>query len=83
MITVQRCQLLAAVGRWTSPKVMVAIIVALLGSIDPLEVRSVQNVLMPLIGFHDGNPSGYDKRDKQNGGNNHLSILPDKHCIED
>jgi hypothetical protein len=42
----------------------VAIIVALLGSIDPLEVRSVQNVLMPLIGFHDGNPSGYDKRDK-------------------
>jgi hypothetical protein len=31
MITVHRCQLLAAVGRWTSPKVMVAIIVAPLG----------------------------------------------------
>jgi hypothetical protein len=33
-------------------------------SIDPLEVRAVQNVLMPLVGFHDTGSSGDDKTEK-------------------
>src|SRR3954454_24658569 len=32
-------------------------------SIDPLQVRAVQNVLMPLVGFHDAGPSGDDEGD--------------------
>ena len=33
-------------------------------SIDPLQVRAVQNVLMPLVGFHDAGPSGDDEGEK-------------------
>jgi hypothetical protein len=83
MITVHKCQVLAGVGRWTSPKLRVAIMVsAYLGSIDRLEVRAVQNVLVPLVGFHNGSPSDDNKCDKYNRGDDHVSVLPEK-CIED
>jgi hypothetical protein len=35
-------------------------------SIDPLHVRAVQNVMVPLVGFHDGSPDDGDESDKQN-----------------
>src|SRR4051794_102384 len=45
-------------------------------SIDPLEVRAVQNVLMPLIGLHDAGAGNDDKTEKQKRGDDHVSILP-------
>jgi hypothetical protein len=33
------------------------------GSIGPLHVRAVQNVLAPLLGFHDDSPIGDDESD--------------------
>src|SRR3954447_26064694 len=45
-------------------------------SIDPLEVRAVQNVLMPLVGFHDARARNDDKTEKQKRGDDHVSILP-------
>src|SRR3954471_5197109 len=41
-------------------------------SIDPLEVRAVQNVLMPLVGFHDAGPSGHDETEKQKRSDDHV-----------
>ncbi len=41
-----------------------AIIVPSCGLNRPLQVPAVQNVLMPLVGFHDGCPSGDDESDK-------------------
>jgi hypothetical protein len=61
MMTVHKCQLLVVAGR----RIMAS-------SIDPLEVRAVQNVLMPLEGFYDGGPSGDDKSDKQNCSDDHF-----------
>jgi hypothetical protein len=48
-----------------------AIIVASV-SIDPLLVRAVQNVLVPLVGFHDGSPDDGGESDKQNRFDDHL-----------
>ena len=66
MMTVHKCQALVIAGRWINPRVrrMAIIVPFLVGSIDPLQVRAVQNVLMPLVGFHDGSPSGDDESDK-------------------
>ena len=41
-------------------------------SIDPLEVRAVQNVLMPLVGFHDARASNDDETEKQKRGDDHV-----------
>src|SRR3954454_22033762 len=41
-------------------------------SIDPLEVRAVQNVLMPLVGFHDAGSSGDDESKKQKRSDDHV-----------
>ena len=41
-------------------------------SIDPLEVRAVQNVLMPLVGFHDAGSSGDDESEKQKRSDDHV-----------
>ena len=49
-----------------------AIIVRCRLSIDPLQVRAVQNVLMPLVGFHDGSPDDDDESDKQNRFDDHV-----------
>jgi hypothetical protein len=64
MTTVQRCQLLTAVGRWFNPEVRVDIMVSFVGSTDPLQVRTIQNVMVPLVGFHNGSPNGDNKCDK-------------------
>jgi len=48
-----------------------AIIVASV-SIARLYVRAVQNVMAPLVGFHDGGPSDDDERDKQNRFDDHV-----------
>jgi hypothetical protein len=37
---------------------------SLVGSINPLEVGAVQNVLMPLLGFHNGSTGADNKCDK-------------------
>ena len=36
-----------------------------------LHVRAVQNVMVPLVGFHDG-PDNDDKRDKQKRFDDHV-----------
>ena len=41
-------------------------------SIIPLEVRAVQNVLMPLERLYDGGPCGNDKSNKQNCTDHHV-----------
>jgi hypothetical protein len=41
-------------------------------AIDPLHVRAVQNVLVPLVGFHDGSPDDDGESDKQDRFDDHL-----------
>jgi hypothetical protein len=41
-------------------------------SIDPLEVRAVQNVLMTLVGLHDAGPSGHDETEKRKRSDDHV-----------
>jgi hypothetical protein len=50
---------------------LMAIIVASV-SVDPLHVRAVQNVLVPLVGFHDGSPDDDGESDKQNRFDDHV-----------
>ena len=61
----RKCQAVVVAGRrWLNPRVkLIAVIVASV-SIDPLYVRAIQNVLVPLVGFHDGSPGGDDESDK-------------------
>jgi hypothetical protein len=65
MTTVAKCQLLAAAGRWINPEMTGNIMGSLVGSINPLEVGAVQNVLMPLVGFHNGSSSADNKCDNK------------------
>ena len=41
-------------------------------SIDPLEIGAVQNVLVPLVGFHHAGPSSDDKTEKYNCSDDHV-----------
>jgi hypothetical protein len=41
-------------------------------AINPLLVRAVQKVLVPLVGFHDGSPDDDGESDKQNRFDEHL-----------
>ena len=41
-------------------------------AIDLLHARAVQNVLVPLVGFHDGSPDDDSESDKQNRFDDHL-----------
>lgn len=45
-------------------------------SIDPLHVRAVQYVLVPLVGFNDGSPDNDDESDEQNRFDDHFAVLP-------
>ena len=54
-----------------------------MGSIDPLQVPAVQNVLMLLVGFHDDSPSGDDESDKQNRFDDHVLNPSAIRSIED
>jgi len=41
-------------------------------SIVRIYVRAVQNVMAPLVGFHDGCPDDDDERDKQKSFDDHV-----------
>ena len=43
-----------------------------------LYVRAVQNVMPPLVGFHDGGPDDDDERDKQKRFDDHV-LNPFRH----
>jgi hypothetical protein len=65
MMTVRKCQARVIAGRWLNPRVRrMAVIVAPVGSISPLHIRAVQNVLLPLVGFHDDSPTGDRESEK-------------------
>jgi hypothetical protein len=50
-------------------------------SIVRLYVRAVQNVMAPLVGFHDGCPDDDDERDKQKRFDDHV-FNPFAHTIQ-
>jgi hypothetical protein len=63
MMTVHKCQAVFAAGSWRNPRMkLMAVIVASI-SIARLYVRAVQNVMVPLVGFHDGGPDDDDESD--------------------
>jgi hypothetical protein len=57
MMTVHKCQAVVVTGRWRNPRVKLMAIIVASVSIDPLDVRAVQNVLVPFVSFHDGSPA--------------------------
>ena len=72
MMTVHKCQAVVVAGSWRNPRAkLMAIIVASI-SIARLYVRAVQNVMAPLVGFHDGGPDDDDERDKQKRFDDHV-----------
>jgi hypothetical protein len=66
MMTVHKCQAVVFVGRWRNPRAKLTAIIVASVSIDPLNVRAVQNVLVPFVSLHDGSPDDGDESDKQN-----------------
>jgi hypothetical protein len=68
---VRKCQAVVVAGRWRNPRVKLMAIIVGSVSIDPL-VRAVQNVLVPLVGFHDGSPDDDGESDKQNRFDDHV-----------
>jgi hypothetical protein len=83
MITVRKCHALVVAGRWLNPRVKLMAIIAASVSIDPLHVRAVQNVLVPLVGFHDGSPDDDHESDKQNRFDDHVFNPSAMRSIED
>src|ERR1700676_3908378 len=72
MMTVRKCQAVVVAGRWRNPRVKLMAIIVGSVSIDPLQVRAVQNVLVPLVGFHDGSPDDDGQSNKQNRFDDHV-----------
>jgi hypothetical protein len=66
MMTVHKRQAVVFAGRWRNPRAKLTAIIVASVSIARLYVRAVQNVLVPLVGFHDGGPDDDDESDKQN-----------------
>jgi hypothetical protein len=64
MMTVCKCQTLAAAGRSLDPRVKLMVVIVASVSIDPLHVWTVQNVLAPLERFHYCSPAADDQSDK-------------------
>jgi hypothetical protein len=64
MMTVCKCQALVVAGSWLNPSVKLMAVIVPSGSIEPLHVRAVKNVVAPLEGFHDGGPDAEGKSDK-------------------
>jgi hypothetical protein len=84
MMTVRKCQAVVVAGRrWLNPRVKLIAVIAASVSIDPLHVRAVQNVLVPLVGFHDGSPDDDDESDKQNRFDDHVFNPSAIRSIED
>ena len=63
MMTVHKCQAVVAAGSWPNPKVKLMAVIVPSISIARLYVRAVQNVMAPLVGFHDGGPDDDDESD--------------------
>jgi hypothetical protein len=72
MITVRKCQAVVVSGRWRNPRAKLMTIITASVAIDLLHARAVQNVLVPLVGFHDGSPDDDSESDKQNRFDDHL-----------
>jgi hypothetical protein len=72
MMTVRKCQSVVVSGRWRNPRANLMAIIAASVPIDPLHVWAVQNVLVPLVGFHDGSPDDDGESDKQNRFDDHV-----------
>jgi hypothetical protein len=72
MMTVRKCQAVIVAGRWRNPRVKLMAIIVASVSIHALHVRAVQNVLVPLVGFHDGSPDDDGESDKQNRFDDHV-----------
>ena len=72
MMTVHKCQAVVGAGSWRNPRVKLMAIIVASVSIDPPYVRAVQNVMVPLVGFHDGSPDDDDEGDKQNRFDDHV-----------
>jgi hypothetical protein len=70
---VHKCQAVAVAGSWRNPRVIVIIVASV--SIDAPYVRAVQNVMVPLVGFHDGGPDDDDERNKQKRFDDHVQYL--------
>jgi hypothetical protein len=65
MVTVHKCQAVFSAGSWRDSRVkLMASIVASI-SIVRLYVRAVQNVMAPIVGFHDGCSDDAAERDKK------------------
>jgi hypothetical protein len=62
-MTVNKCQDVVAAGSWRNPKVKLMAVIVPSISIARLYVRAVQNVMAPLVGFHDGGPDDDDESD--------------------
>jgi len=56
MMTVHKCQADVVAGSWRNPRAKLMAIIVASVSIARLYVRAVQNVMVPLVGFHNGSP---------------------------
>ena len=63
MMTVHKCQAVVAAGSSRNPRVKLMAFIVASVSIARLYVRTVQNVMAPLVGFHDGGPDDDDESD--------------------
>jgi hypothetical protein len=72
MMTVHKCQAVVVAGSWRNPRAKLMAIIVASVSIARLYVRAVQNVMAPLVGFHDGGPDDDDERDKQKRFDDHV-----------
>ena len=64
MMTVHKCQAAKALGIWRNPRVKLMAVIVVSVSVIRFYVWAVQNVMPPLVGFHDGGPDDDDERDE-------------------
>jgi hypothetical protein len=79
-MTVHRCQAVVAARSWRNPRAKLTAIIVASVSIDRAYVRAIQNVMVPLVGFHDRGPDDDDERDKQKRFDDHV-FNPFRHRI--
>ena len=72
MMTVHKCQAVVVAGNWRNPRAKLMAIIVASVSIARLNVRAVQNVMVPLVGFHNGSSDDDDERGKQNRFDDHV-----------
>jgi hypothetical protein len=77
MMTVHKCQAVAAAGTRRNPRVKLMAIIVASVSIDP------PNVMVPLVRLHDCGPDDDDKRDKQKRFDDHRFVPSTIRSIED